>query len=96
MVVGDQHRVYEGFSGGYGFDGLGVAMLAGSSPYALIPSALLFAIIGQGSDMLSSVGIPKGLNGILLGLLIIVFAVLFGLASVFAFYTRRNTSVHLK
>jgi simple sugar transport system permease protein len=74
MVVGDQHRVYDGFSGGFGFDGLGVAMLAGSSPYALIPSALLFAIIGQGSDQLSVMGIPKGLNGILLGILIIVFA----------------------
>jgi simple sugar transport system permease protein len=74
MVLGDEHRVYMGFSGGYGFDGLGVAMLAGGSPIAVVPSAFLFAVISQGSDSLAQIQIPKGLNGVLLGLIIIVFA----------------------
>jgi len=69
-------RFYSGFSPGYGFDSLGVALLAGLSPWGLIPAALGFGILNQGSTALTLIGIPRGLTGVLLGLLIIVFAAL--------------------
>ncbi len=74
QVLASSHRFYKGFSPGYGFDALGVALLAGPSPGALVPSAFLFAVISQGAKAVSFLGIPRGLSGILLGLLIIVFA----------------------
>jgi len=74
QVLAYENRFYAGFSPGYGFDGLGVAILAGASPLGIIPSALLFGIIGKGTGSLQLLGVPKGLSAVLLGLLIIVFA----------------------
>lgn len=68
-------RFYQGFSPGYGFDALGVALLAGASPWGLLPAGLAFGLLSNGStQLLIGLGIPKGLSGVLLGLLIIVFA----------------------
>ncbi len=72
QVLAFEHRFYAGFSAGYGFDSLGVALLAGGSTLALIPSALAFGVLTQGSNVL--LGVPKGITGVLLGLLIIAFA----------------------
>jgi simple sugar transport system permease protein len=70
-----QWRFFDGFSPGYGFDALGVALLAGGSPWGIIPGALLFGVLGQGSTAVgATLGVPKGIGGVLLGLLIIVFA----------------------
>lgn len=75
QVVAFEGRFYQGFSPGYGFDALGVALLAGSSAWALIPSALLFGALSKGITFVSAtLSIPRGLGGILLGLLIIGFA----------------------
>lgn len=74
QVLAYEERFYGGFSGGVGFDALGVALLAAGSPMALLPSALLFGVIAQGTTALSLDGVPKGMSGILLGVLIIVFA----------------------
>ncbi len=67
-------RFFDGFSAGYGFDALGVAILAGASPLAIIPSALAFSILGQGATAVQLNGVPKGLSGVILALLIVVFA----------------------
>jgi simple sugar transport system permease protein len=74
MVLAYEHRFYPNFSPGYGFDGLGVALLAGLAPFALIPAALVFGILSQANVQLALIGIPRGISGVLLGLLIIVFA----------------------
>lgn len=74
QVLAYEHRFYGYFSSGFGFDALGVALLAGSSPWGVVPSAFLFAVLSKGTTSMQTLGVPKGLSGILLGLLIIVFA----------------------
>lgn len=74
LVLASEHRFYGDFTAGYGFDALGVALLAGSSTLALIPSALLFAVIAKGTTGLALMGVPKGMSSILLGIIIVVFA----------------------
>jgi simple sugar transport system permease protein len=69
-----QFRYYEGFSPGYGFDALGVALLAGNSAYGVIPAALLFGALSKGGTAISVMGVPKGLTTVILGLLILVAA----------------------
>lgn len=74
QVLAFDKRFYPGISPGYGFDALGVALLAGGSPWGILISALLFGGMAQGTTELSLLGVPKGLNGILLAILIITFA----------------------
>lgn len=75
QVLAFEGRYFVGFSGGYGFDALGVALLAGSQPVLLIPSAFLFGILNKGSTTIQIMhGVPKGLSFVILGLIIIVFA----------------------
>lgn len=73
LVLGYEHRFYSGFSSGYGFDALGVAILAAGNPWAVLPSALGFAALSQGATSLLDV--PRGIAGIMVGLLILGFAV---------------------
>jgi simple sugar transport system permease protein len=72
---------FEGFSAGNGFDAIGVALLAGTSAWGVIPAAFLFGVLENGSQSLTIgdpiagiPGVPNGLNGVLLGLVILVFA----------------------
>jgi simple sugar transport system permease protein len=74
LVSALDHRFYSDLSGGYGFDALGVALLAGGSPWALLPSAFFFSVVDVATSRLSLIGIPKGISGLLLGLVILVFA----------------------
>jgi general nucleoside transport system permease protein len=75
QVLAYEHRCYEGFSSGYGFDSLGVALLAATNPLGIVPAALAFGALKQG---VSAVGIlyevPKGIGFYLLGLTLIAFA----------------------
>lgn len=83
MVLAYEGRFFAGFSPGYGFDALGVAILAGNAPLMLIVSALFFGILNKGAAAIQIVGIPKGISTIILGLLIVVFAAMR--------YTRRSS-----
>ncbi len=75
QVLAFEGRFYEGFSSGYGFDALGVALLAGGLPLLLIPSAFVFAVLTKGSTTIQVMqGVPKGISFVILGLLIIIFA----------------------
>jgi simple sugar transport system permease protein len=75
QVLALQFRFYPSISSGYGFDALGVAMLAGVSSIGLIPAALLFGALTRGGNQVAILdGVPKGITGILLGILIIVAA----------------------
>ncbi len=74
QVVAYEGRFYAGFSSGYGFDALGVALLAAGSAVLLVPSALVFAVLAKGGTSIQIMGVPKGITTIVLGLLILVFA----------------------
>lgn len=74
LVLGFERRFYADFSPGFGFDALGVALLAGGSGWGLVPSSLLFAFLSAGTTAVQTLGIPRGLSGVLLGLTILVFA----------------------
>lgn len=74
QVMAYDKRFFDGISPGYGFDALGVALLAGNSPLGIVLSGLAFAALGTGTTELSLLGVPKGLNGVLLAVLIVVFA----------------------
>jgi len=74
QVLAFTHRFYADLSSGYGFDALGVALLAGQSALLLVPSALLFGILAKGGTALQINGVPKSITTIVLGVLIIIAA----------------------
>ncbi len=74
QVLAYEGRFYADFSPGYGFDALGVALLAGASPLGLIPAAFLFGVLSKGSSAVQLIGVPKGISLVVIGLLIVVFA----------------------
>ncbi len=74
QVVAFEGRFYSGFSPGYGFDALGVALLAGNQAQAVIPAALLFGVLAKGGTALQIFGIPKGITTVFLGLIILIAA----------------------
>jgi len=87
QVLAYEGRFFAGFSSGYGFDALGVALLAGGHPFAMIPSALLFGMLNKGATSIQvEHGVPKGISYVVLGLLIVIFA---------AFRYRRQASLEV-
>jgi len=48
-VMGTQHMLFKGFSGGMGWNGIAVALIARNNPLAVIPSALFFAYLEAGA-----------------------------------------------
>jgi simple sugar transport system permease protein len=76
QVLAYEGRFYSGFSPGYGFDALGVALLAGANAYALLPASLLFGILSKGGTALQIDGVPKGITTVVLGFLILIAAVI--------------------
>jgi riboflavin transport system permease protein len=48
-VLGTQHMLFKGFSGGMGWNGIAVALIAKNNPIAVIPAALFFAYIEAGA-----------------------------------------------
>lgn len=74
QVLAYEGRFYSGFSPGYGFDALGVALLAGASAWGVLPAAFLFGVLAKGGTAVQILGVPKGITGVVLGLLILIFA----------------------
>ena len=69
------HRLYDGFSPGYGFDGISVALLARSNPYGVILTSLLFAILRSGAvSMQTSVGVSRNVVDAMQGVIILFIA----------------------
>ena len=76
QVLAYEGRFYAGISPGYGFDALGVALLAGGNAWGVIPASLLFGILAKGGVSLQIDGIPKGITIVVLGLIIVAVAAL--------------------
>lgn len=75
QVFAFSNRFYADFSAGYGFNALGVALLAGQSPVALGPAAIFFGLLTKASASLQFAGLPKGAANVVLGCLIAISAV---------------------
>lgn len=74
-LLGQERRYSMGFSPGYGFDSLGVALLAGGHPLGVLPAALLFAAIEQGAVRAQvAIGLPKEISFVIQGLLLLLVA----------------------
>lgn len=71
QVIAVEGRFFAEFSPGYGFDALGVALLAGQSALGLLPCALLFGVLAKGGTAIQIFGVPKGLVLVVLGAVMI-------------------------
>ncbi len=78
-ILGVQHRLMDGFSSGYGFDGIAIALISQLHPIGVVFSSLFFGVLRTGANtMQRSVGISTSLVDIIQGL--VIFFVLAALA----------------
>lgn len=54
QIQGVLHRVFDGFSPGYGFEAIAVALLGKNSPLGILLAALLFGAFGHGGALMQS------------------------------------------
>jgi simple sugar transport system permease protein len=72
-VLGSQHRLMDGISGGVGFVGIIVALLARLDPIAVVPTALLYGGMSVGADaMQRRANIPSSITFILQSLAVLL------------------------
>jgi general nucleoside transport system permease protein len=75
QVLGVDHWVGQGFSAGYGFDSIAIALLGKSHPTGVVLSALLFGFLRSGATRMQSIaGIPIDIISIIQGLMIVFVA----------------------
>lgn len=75
QVLGVDHWVGQGFSAGYGFDAIALALLGKSHPFGVVLAALLFGFLRSGAtDMQSMARIPIDIISIIQGTVIIFIA----------------------
>lgn len=71
-VLGSQHRLMDGISGGIGFVGIVVALLARLNPLAVVPTAILYGGMSVGADaMQRRAAIPSSITFILQSLIVL-------------------------
>jgi simple sugar transport system permease protein len=71
-VLGIQHRMVEGMSGGYGFSGIVAALFGKLHPLGLIPASVLFGGLLVGGDrMQRAVQVPSAMIMALMGLVVL-------------------------
>jgi general nucleoside transport system permease protein len=71
-VMGVQHRLLDGITGGYGFTGIVAALLGGLHPLGLIPASILFGGLLVGANQMQrSVQVPSSLISAILGLVVL-------------------------
>jgi ABC-type uncharacterized transport system permease subunit len=75
QVLGTDHWVGQGFSAGYGFDAIALALLGKSHPLGVVLAGLLFGILrGGATSMQSLAGVPVDIISIIQGMVIIFIA----------------------
>ena len=68
-VLGVHYRLIEGFSQGFGFSAVAIALLAAATPAAVLPAGLFFGFLDAGAlAMQREVGIPSSLVFVIQGL----------------------------
>jgi general nucleoside transport system permease protein len=79
-ALGNQYKIGESFSPGWGFDAIAIAVLARGNMLAVVPYALFFAFLRNGSGPLQTdLGVPPGIVTMLAGAPVIVVAALQGM-----------------
>jgi len=72
-ILGEQHRLMDGISGGVGFTGIIVALLARLNPLAVVPAAILYGGMTVGANaMQRRAGIPSSITFILQSLIVLM------------------------
>lgn len=75
ILGGETARMGDGFSAGFGFEGIVVALVARNNPFGAVPAALLFAILDSGSGLMETrVGVASELVYVTQGLVILFVA----------------------
>jgi simple sugar transport system permease protein len=75
MLLGEQYVLKDGFSSGYGFDGLVAGLLARGSVAGVIAAALLFGFLRSGGINMEMVaGVPTALVMVIQGLIVVTLA----------------------
>ena len=75
QVLGVDHWVGQGFSAGYGFDSIALALLGKSHPFGVVVAAILFGFMrGGATRMQSMAGIPIDIISVIQGFVIIFVA----------------------
>jgi simple sugar transport system permease protein len=75
QVLGVDHWVGQGFSSGYGFDAIAIALLGKSHPLGVVLAAILFGTLRSGATRMQSMaGIPIDIISIIQGLVIVFVA----------------------
>jgi general nucleoside transport system permease protein len=75
MLLGEQYTLKDGFSSGYGFDGLVAGLLARGSVTGVVAASLLFGFMRSGGINMEMVAaIPTALVVIIQGLIVITLA----------------------
>jgi simple sugar transport system permease protein len=75
QVLGVDHWVGQGFSAGYGFDSIALALLGKSHPLGVVLASLLFGFLRSGATRMQSIaGIPIDIISIIQGLVVIFIA----------------------
>ena len=81
-ILGVHYRLIEGFSLGFGFTAVAVALLAAANPLAVIPAALFFGFLQAGAlSMQREVGVPSSLVYVVQGLSIVFVLCAMGMDS---------------
>ena len=71
-VLGVQHRLLDGITGGYGFTGIVAALLGSLHPLGLIPASILFGGLLVGANQMQrTVQVPSSLITAILGLVVL-------------------------
>jgi simple sugar transport system permease protein len=74
-IMGVHKRFIDGFSPGYGWDGLAVALVGGLDPFGSMLASILFGALRSGGMIMSrSSGVPLDVNILLQGLVILFVA----------------------
>jgi simple sugar transport system permease protein len=81
-VLGVHYRLIEGFSQGFGFNAVAIALLAGLNPLAVLPAGLFFAFLEAGAlAMQREIGVPSSLVFVIQGLTMIFVLCAIGIGS---------------
>ena len=71
-VLGVHYRLIEGFSQGFGFNAVAIALLAALNPLAVLPAGLFFGFLEAGAlAMQREIGVPSSLVFVIQGLTMI-------------------------
>ncbi len=80
QIMGVQTRLIEGYSTGFGFVSVAIALLGGLDPLALIPAAFFFGFLETGMlSMQRQVGVPSSLVAVIEG--VVMLSVLASMAA---------------